>query len=324
MSARRALILGVNGQDGSYTADLLLSKDYEVYGMVNRSPTDNLKHLYGTGLVKIIKGDMLDTTSLYKALMESKPDEVYNQADQDSIPWSEHLPVYQSRITCEAVILLLDIIATCFPDTRLFQPLSAAMFGKAGYPQDETTIPDPETPYAIAKTAAWNYCRYYRERKGVKVSCGILFNHDSPRRSEDYLMNKICHSVARIATGKQEHVTVGNTSQIVDIGISQDFVTGEWLTLQNPPDDYVFATGSGITIMEVLHTAFYTAGMQNYKDWQPRIRIDPQLNRPVRTTWVGNPAKARKILGWSGRTTFETARDLTKHFLAIERDKGKR
>ena len=307
---KRALILGINGQDGSYLADLLLAKGYEVHGLYRRSSVDNLwriRHL--DGKVTLHQGDLSDGASVENVIAKVMPDEIYNEADQDSVGWSHVSPDYQYDVTFRAVGRLLEFVKQT--KTRIFQPCTAMMFGDAAKspqpaPQDEGTPFNPQSPYAVAKVAAYYACRHYREQHGVYVSCGILYNHDSPRRSEHYLLHKTCNAAVRIASGKQETLSLGNLDGRVDVGFAGDYMEAAWLALQQPkPDDYVVATGQAWSVEEMVAEAFEQAGVRpvwTCADGSPRITKDAAFWKPGAPSILrGDASKANKVLGWKAK-----------------------
>jgi GDPmannose 4,6-dehydratase len=297
--SKTALILGIGGQDGSYLADILIEKGYEVHGMVRRSSVDNLVRLqHLLDKVSIHRGDLTDYGSLYRIIGDIAPDEIYNEADQDAVGWSRSVPSYNYSVTFSAVGNLLEIILKLLPKARVFQPVSATMFTGSPFPQDENTILTPQSPYACAKAGAYLLCKYYRTL-GLHISTGILYNHDSPRRSEEYLVHKICKSVLRMKQGKQHEILLGNLYHVVDIGHAKEFMEAVWSIVQlDHPDDFVIATGHPITIQELVLSAFDTVGINEIerigidKEFTPKSgRIEPPL--------VGDITKARNILGFN-------------------------
>ena len=242
---KRVLIFGINGQDGSFLAEILLERGYEVHGFYRRSSVDNLsriRHLLSD--VTLHKGDLTDYGSVHRAVAECLPlHEVYNEADQDHVGWSQSAPSYSAAVTYGGVVNVLEAVRQLTPTTRIFQPVSATMFGYAPPRQDETTRLYPQSPYACAKVAAYYLCQHYRREHGMFVSCGILFNHDSPRRSGDYLLQ-------RIARGEE---LWGDLETIVDIGYAREYMEAVWKLMQlDRPDDFVLGTGRGYRIKDLL------------------------------------------------------------------------
>lgn len=312
MAQKRALILGVGGQDGSYLAELLLERGYQVHGMHRRSSTGNLRNVqHLVDRITLHRGDLLDAVSLRRTLEAANPDEVYNEADQDDINWSWSFPSYQLAVTAGAVGDLLELLRGT--DVRLFQPVSAMMFGMQPPPQSETTPLDPRSPYAAAKAAAWYLCRAYRE-KGVKVSCGIMFNHDSPNRSEDYLLHKVCAAAVRIAAGKQNSLAVGNLEQRLDVGFARDYMEAAILTLQHEPGDYCIGSGRAVTVSDIVYAALNCAEARCMK-----VDTDERFYRPfaLLPNLCANIGKISS-LGWKPKTSFA---DLIRLIVDAERAK---
>ena len=313
---KKALILGVTGQDGSYLADILLHKGYTVHGMVRRSSTGNtrnIQHLLDDAdtfdkRFFVERGDLADPTSLFRIIQAVRPDEVYNEADQDHVHWSFDMVGYSSDITGSAVGRLLEIIRQIDPGIRFFQPCSSNMFGRCDEPvQNETTPFNPQSAYAIGKVTAYYFTRYYREAYGMHASAGILYNHESPRRSTEYVTRKITNSVARIALGKQERLVLGDLSAKIDWGYAKEYMEAAWTMLQQPEaDDYVIATGEAHSVEEFVDEAFRHAGL-NAADY---VDSDKALFRPANTSvLVGDTTKARLKFGFEAKVRFK---DLVK------------
>jgi len=319
---KKALILGVTGQDGSYLADILLEKGYEVHGMIRKSATGNTKnikhHLENDSIMNktffIQRGDMLDPTSLYRIINDVRPDEIYNEADQDHVRWSYDMVGYSSDITASAVGRLLEIIKQIDSNIRYFQPVTSNMFGMSeSRSQNESTLFNPQSPYAVAKTFAYYITRYYREAFGMHASTAILFNHESPRRTADYVTRKITQSVARIALGKQDKLVLGDMSAKIDWGYAKNYMEAAWSMLQkDKPDDYVIATGEAHSVKEFVDAAFEVVGL-NAEDF---VSSSQEFMRPTKTsTLVGDISKARSELGFEPTIRFN---DLVK--LMVESD----
>jgi GDPmannose 4,6-dehydratase len=301
----RALVLGVTGQDGSYLAEILLDKGYEVHGMVRRSATGNTRNIVHL-LDRLIlhRGDLADTTSLYRIVSQVRPQELYNEADQDHVRWSFDTPDYSYDITGAAVGRLLEIVRQIDPAIRIFQPCTSNMFGRADHaPQTEDTPFRPQSPYACAKLLAYVLARHYREAYGMFVATAILYNHESPRRTEDYVTRKITRAAARIKAGLQDHLALGDLSAAIDWGYAREYMEAAWTILQQPrPDDYIIATGEAHTVREWLDTTFAMAGLAPER----YVRIDDSLLRPATTTQlVGDTSKARAAFGFEPRVKFE-------------------
>ena len=301
---KKALILGITGQDGSYLAEVLLEKGYEVHGMIRRSSTGNTKNIDQI-INKIIlhKGDMADVNSLYRIISQVQPEEIYNEADQDHVGWSYDIPAYSYDITAAAVGRILEVIKQVNPKIKFFQPVSATMFGDAIHPQSEKTPFNPQSPYACAKLLAYYLARYYRDVHGMFVSTAIFFNHDSPRRSEEYLLHKICNSAVRISKGKQKQIALGSLDMSVDIGYAKEFMEAAWQIMQQEnPDDYVIGTGEGRTIREFLEEAFAQVGLKT----EGLVTIDPKFVRPGKQpTLIGDITKAKEAFGFNPKIKFK-------------------
>ncbi len=301
-----ALITGITGQDGSYLAEFLLEKGYNVYGLIRRSSvvTDQrIRHLLGR--VELLDGDLLDEGSLIRAIRRSKPDEVYNLAAQSFVPASFTAPVMTGEFTALGVTKLLEAIRFVDWPVRFYQASSSEMFGKVvEVPQTEKTPFYPRSPYGVAKVYGHWITVNYRESYGLYACSGILFNHESPRRGLEFAPRKIARGVARIKLGKQDKLRLGNLDARRDWGYAKDYVRAMWLMLQQPqPDDYVIATGETHSVAEFAELAFRRVGIENWRDY---VEIDPALLRPAEVDLlIGNPAKAREKLGWYPEVTFE-------------------
>lgn len=308
---KKALITGITGQDGSYLAELLLGKGYEVHGIVRRASTFNTgrlatiyadPHLPGTAL-RLHYGDLSDASGLARLMTDIQPDEVYNLAAQSHVRVSFDSPEYTSDITATGAIRLLEAIRQTGLEPRFYQASSSEMFGKVTeIPQRESTPFHPRSPYACAKVYAFWVTVNYRESYGLHASNGILFNHESPRRGETFVTRKITRAVAHIQAGLQDKLFLGNLEAKRDWGYAPEYVEAMWRMLQqDQPDDYVVATGETHSIREFLEAAFAHAGL----DWQKHVEIDPRYYRPAEVDiLVGDAAKARQILDWRPRTAF--------------------
>lgn len=298
----RALILGIGGQDGSYLADILLECGYEVHGLHRRTSLGNLSRIaHIKNRLILHHGDMADPQSVHRIISAVKPLEVYNEADQDHVGWSYDTPALSVDITYGAVARTLESISRINCAIRFFQPLSATIFGNAPPSQNETTPFNPLSPYACAKAGAYHLCRHYRQTHGLLVSTAILFNHDSPRRTGDYLLHKICQGVARIARKEERTLTLGSLDMAVDVGFARDYMEAAWQILQqDEPDDFVIGTGCAWTIREMVEAAFGAVGI---KSWEDRVILDPAFNRPdAGCTLLADPGKARKAFGFNPKT----------------------
>jgi len=300
----RALILGITGQDGSYLAELLLAKGYEVHGLVRRSATGNTRNIEPLlDRITLHRGDLADATSLYRAIRTVAPREIYNEADQDHVGWSFETPGYSYEITGAAVGRLLEIVRQVDPTIKVFQPCSSNMFGKAvETPQTEETPFRPQSPYACAKVLAYVLARHYREAHGMFVCTGIFYNHESPRRAEEYVTRKVTKAVARIKAGLQDALYLGDLDARVDWGYAGEYMEAAWGIMQQPrPDDYVIATGEAHSVREWVEAAFGLAGLRA----EDHVRVDERLLRPAATAvLVGNASKARKAFGFEPRVRF--------------------
>ena len=302
---KKALITGITGQDGSYLADFLLEKGYEVYGMVRRTSTinfDRIQHIQDD--VGLVQGDLLDQVSLIDILDEIEPDEVYNLAAQSFVPTSFKQPVLTGEFTALGVTRVLDAIRLVNPKIRFYQASSSEMFGKVQeVPQTEATPFYPRSPYGVAKVYGHWITINYRESYDLFACSGILFNHESPRRGLEFVTHKVTHGVARIKLGMQDALHLGNLEARRDWGYAGDYVRAMWLMLQqDAPDDYVVATGETHSVRELCEVAFSHAEL-NHEDY---VVIDPKFFRPAEVDLlVGNPAKARAKLGWAPTVPFE-------------------
>ncbi len=302
----RALITGITGQDGSYLAEFLLEKGYDVYGLIRRSSvvTDQrIRHLLGK--VELLDGDLLDQGSLIKVIRQARPDEVYNLAAQSFVPASFVAPVLTGEFTALGVTKVLEAIRICDWPVRFYQASSSEMFGKVQeVPQTEKTPFYPRSPYGVAKVYGHWITVNYRESYGLFACSGILFNHESPRRGLEFAPRKIARGVARIKLGKQKTLRLGNLDARRDWGYARDYVRAMWLMLQQPePDDYVVATGETHSVAEFAELAFRRIGVENWRDY---VEVDPALLRPAEVDLlIGNPRKAREKLGWYPEVTFE-------------------
>jgi GDPmannose 4,6-dehydratase len=306
---RRALITGITGQDGSYLAELLLDKDYEVFGMTRRASTENVERIaHLTDRVTLIQGDLLDPHSLVSALRTSEPHEVYNLAAQSFVPTSWNQPVLTAEFTGVGVTRLLEAIRTVDPDIRFYQASSSEMFGKVReVPQTEQTPFHPRSPYGVAKAYGHYITVNYRESYGLFAVSGILFNHESSRRGLEFSTRKISDGVARIKLGLADELVLGNLDAERDWGFAGDYVTAMWQMLQqDEPDDFVVATGETHSVREFADIAFNHVGLE----WEQYVKTDPQFLRPAEVDQlVGDSSKAKRVLGWEPKHLF---RDLVE------------
>ena len=303
----RALITGITGQDGSYLAEFLLEKGYEVIGLVRRTSTVNFERIgHIQDKIQIVSGDMLDETSLVHVIDEYRPDEVYNLAAQSFVQESWRQPVFTGEVTALGVTRLLDAIRMVDRENkiRFYQASSSEMFGKVReVPQTENTPFYPRSPYGVAKVYGHWITVNYRESYGMHATSGILFNHESPRRGLEFVTRKVTDAVARIKLGLQDKVALGNLDARRDWGFAGDYVEAMWLMLQqDEPSDYVVATGETHSVQDLCEVAFRYVDL----DWREHVVQDPRFMRPAEVDLlVGNPAKARARLGWDPRVSFE-------------------
>lgn len=296
---KRALITGITGQDGSYLAEFLLNQGYEVHGIMRRASqfnTQRIDHVYHNPNLKLHYGDMLDGGSLRHILWKSRPDEVYNLAAQSHVKVSFELSEFTAESVAIGTLRLLEAIKDEAPYTKFYQASSSEMYGAANPPQDEFTPFLPLSPYACAKVFAHNLCANYRQAYGLFICCGILFNHESPRRGETFVTRKITRAATRIKMGLQENVELGNLKAKRDWGYAGDYVRAMWMMLQHDKaDDYVVATGEQHSVEEFGKEVFSRLGM----DFNEYVDISPRLYRPSEVnSLLGNPAKIKRILGW--------------------------
>jgi GDPmannose 4,6-dehydratase len=334
---KRALITGITGQDGSYLAEFLLERGYEVHGILRRVSlfnTDRIDHLYHdphlSGLnLTLHYGDLCDGTALRRVLEKVQPDEIYNLGAQSHVKVSFEIPEYTADTVALGTLRLLEALRDHIGQTgtpvRYYQAGSSEMFGAAKPPQNEATPFYPRSPYAVSKVAAHWYAINYREAYGLFICNGILFNHESPRRGETFVTRKVTRAVGRIKMGLQDKLFLGNMDAKRDWGFAGDYVEAMWLMLQQEkPDDYVVATGESHSVRELVEMAFREVGL----DWQHYVEIDERYLRPTEVDALhGDPAKARAALGWAPRIGFQQLvrmmvshdLDLAKRERALER-----
>ena len=308
---KRALITGITGQDGSYLAELLLGKGYEVHGVVRRSSsfnTERLDSIYQDPHVpdyrlRLHHGDLDDASGLANLVKQVRPDEVYNLGAQSHVRVSFDMPEYTTSTVAMGTLRLLEAVRGLEAPCRFYQASSSEMFGSTPPPQNETTAFSPRSPYACAKVFAHQLCQNYRDAYGMFISCGILFNHESPRRGIPFVTRKITRAAARIKHGLDKKLFLGNLDARRDWGFAGDYVEAMWLMLQqDKPNDFVVATGESRSVRDVLDVAFGTLGL----DWQPHVEIDPRYFRPTEVDHLhGDASKARAQLGWVPKVTFE-------------------
>jgi GDPmannose 4,6-dehydratase len=305
MSARRALITGITGQDGSHLADLLLEKGYEVHGMVRRSSTEKFERIeHVRDRVTLHQGDLLDHRSLVDTLRAARPHEIYNLAAMSFVAASWTQPTLTAEFTGVGVTRLLEAIREVCPEARFYQASSSEMFGKVlETPQTESTPFYPRSPYGVAKVYAHHITVNYRESYDMPLCSGILFNHEGPRRGREFVTRKITWHAAAIKLGLENELVLGNLDAKRDWGYAVDYVEAMWLMLQqDTPDDFVIATGETNTVRRCVEIAFDHAGL----DWEPHVRLSDSLLRPAEVDMlVGDPSKAERVLGWKPKTSFE-------------------
>jgi GDPmannose 4,6-dehydratase len=310
--SKKALISGITGQDGSYLAELLLSKGYEVHGIIRRSSSFNtarIDHLYQDPHVHGVKlflhyGDLSDSASLMRFMHDLQPDEVYNLGAQSHVRVSFDVPEYTGDVTALGTTRLLEALRETAPKARFYQASSSEMYGLVqAVPQREDTPFYPRSPYGVAKLYSYWMTVNYRESYKIHASNGILFNHESPRRGETFVTRKITRALARIKAGLQKELYLGNLDAKRDWGYAPEFVEAMWLMVQQDQgDDYVVATGETHSVREFLEMAFGYANL----DWREYVKIDPRYYRPAEVDLlIGDSAKAKRILGWQSKTTFK-------------------
>jgi GDPmannose 4,6-dehydratase len=307
----RALITGVTGQDGSYLAEFLLAKDYEVHGLIRRASSFNTHRLdpiyrdpHESGVRFLMHyGDLLDSGSLVNLIRELEPDEVYHLGAQSHVKVSFEVPEYTSDATGMGTVRILEAIRASGVQTRFYQAGSSEMFGASPPPQDEQTPFYPRSPYGVSKVFAHWMTVNYREAHGLFAANGILMNHESPRRGETFVTRKVTRAVARIKAGIQDKLYLGNLDALRDWGYAPDFVEAMWIMLQHDePDDFVIATGEAHSVREFCELAFARADL----DWERYVEIDPRYYRPTEVDHLcGDASKAKRILGWEPKTGFE-------------------
>ena len=326
MATKVALITGITGQDGSYLAEFLLAKGYEVHGIIRRSSSFNtarIDHIYQDPHDKNPKlilhyGDMSDGVGLTNIVREIKPDEVYNLAAQSHVQVSFTMPQYTGQIDGVGPVVLLEAIRAAGNETRFYQASTSELYGSTPPPQNEESMFRPRSPYAAAKLMAYWTTVNYREAYGIHATNGILFNHESPRRGETFVTRKITRAVADIAHGKSKKLYLGNVDSVRDWGYAKEFVESMWMMLQqDKPSDYVVATGVGATVQQFVEVAFAHAGLK----WQDHLEIDKKYIRPTEVdALIGDPSKAQRELGWSAKTHWQ---DLAKLMVDADLELGK-
>ena len=316
MSRKVAFITGVTGQDGSYLAEFLLAKGYEVHGLIRRSSTFNtsrIDHIYQDPHDKNPKlflhyGDLIDGVGLTNLIRDIKPTEVYNLGAQSHVQVSFTMPQYTGQVDAVGAVGLLEAIRSADVDTRFYQASTSELYGSTPPPQNELSMFRPQSPYAAAKLMAYWCTVNYRDGYGMHATNGILFNHESPRRGETFVTRKITRAVAAIKAGKQDKVFLGNLTAVRDWGYAKEYVESMWLMLQqDKPADYVVATGVGATVKDFAEAAFARAGL----NWQDHVETDKKYIRPTEVdALIGDPSKAEKALGWKAATHWKELAEL--------------
>ena len=308
---KRALITGITGQDGSYLAELLLEKGYEVHGMIRRSSSFNtarIEHLYkdphdtGSNLF-LHYGDITDGVGISNLIRELQPNEIYNLAAQSHVKVSFEMPDFTAQVDALGTIRMLEAIRSAKIETKFYQASTSEMYGSTPPPQNELSLFAPRSPYAAAKLYAYWIVRNYREGYGIHATNGILFNHESPRRGETFVTRKITMAAARIKLGLQEKLYLGNLDAVRDWGYAKEYVESMWLMLQQEkPADYVVATGEGATVRDFCEVAFAELGL----DYKKYVETEDRYIRPTEVdALIGDPSKAQKVLGWKAKTHWE-------------------
>jgi GDPmannose 4,6-dehydratase len=301
---RKALITGITGQDGSYLAEFLLQRGYEVHGMVRRASTENFERIDRMhDRIQLHQADLLDQLSIVTIIQDIRPHEVYNFAAQSFVPTSWSQPLLTGEFTALGVTRMLEAVRLVDPSIRFYQASSSEMFGNVRQePQNEETPFWPRSPYGVAKVYGHWITVNYRESYGIFACSGILFNHESPLRGREFVSRKVTDAVARIKFGLQKKLVMGNLDAMRDWGFAGDYIEAAWLMLQQEkPDDYVVATGVKHSVRELVELAFSHAGL----DWQKYIESDPKLFRPAEVnTLRGDSSKARRVLGWTPKVSF--------------------
>ena len=312
---QKVLIIGVSGQDGSYLAELLLSKAYEVHGIIRRSSnfnTQRIDHIYEK--LHLHYGDLSDGMAISSLIAELKPDEIYNLGAQSHVKVSFEVPEYTANVGALGTLRLLEAVRKHSPESRVYNASSSEMFGSTPPPQHEGSLFSPQSPYAVSKVFAHDMCKLYRKAYGLFIANGILYNHESPRRGETFVTRKITKAAARIKYGLQNKLRLGNLDARRDWGHSKDFVVAMWMMLQHhEPDDFVIATGESWSVREFAQKAFAFIDT-NCEDY---IEIDQRYFRPAEVdALLGDATKAREVLGWESTTTFgELVIDMMVHDL---------
>jgi len=304
---KKALIAGITGQDGSYLAEILLDKGYEVHGIIRDSATGNTKNIEPImDRIYLHKGDLREPLSIYRAIKKADPDEIYNEADQDHVGWGEETPSQSFDVTGAAVGRFLEMVKEVNPKIKYFQPLSSNIFGKLeneNVLQTEETPRNPQSNYACAKSFAFDLVRKYRDVHGLFASSGIFYNHESPRRTQKYFTHKVTRAAVEISKGLRDKLEVGDLNLKVDWGYAKEYMEAAWNILQlDKPDDFIICTGEVHSLKEFLDGAFKKVGL-DYKDY---VQVNPKFIRGAKTsTLCGNYSKAKKAFGFEPKVKFK-------------------
>jgi GDPmannose 4,6-dehydratase len=305
---KKALITGITGQDGSYLAELLLEKKYQVFGLTRRTSTQNfarIENIIHHPQLKLVSGDLIDQHSLTMAIKDIEPDEIYNLAAQSFVQTSWNQPVLTGEVTALGVTRMIEAMRIAAPNAKFYQASSSEMFGKVQQtPQNENTPFYPRSPYGVAKIYGHWITINYRESYNLFAVSGILFNHESPRRGLEFVTRKIANAIARIKLGKQQYIELGNLEAKRDWGFAKDYVEAMWLMLQqDSPEDYVIGTGEAHSVQEFLELSCKVAGIA---DWQAVYKYNPEFDRPAEVDClIADPSKAINQLGWKPKVNFE-------------------
>lgn len=303
---KKALITGINGQDGSYLSELLIEKGYEVHGIVRRTSQplmDNIKHL--ADHITLHPGDMTDAGSIQNAVEKVMPDEIYNLAGMSQVRWSYDVPSMTMDVNCGGLLRIIESVRGLKLDCKIYQACSSEMFGKVQeVPQTEKTPFYPRSPYGVSKAAAYYMARTYRESYGMNIYCGFLFNHESPRRGEEFLSRKVCKAVGQIKRGELSKLKLGNLDAKRDFGYAKEYAEWIWRIVQHDtPDDFVIATGETHSVKDFVELAFHYAGIDNWEDY---VEYDKSLTRPAEVDiLIGDASKSAKVLGFEPLVKFK-------------------
>lgn len=316
---KKALLTGVNGQDGSYLSELLIEKGYEVHGIIRRTSQplmENIKHL--ADRIILHPGDMTDSGSIQNAIEKVMPDEIYNLAGMSQVRWSFDVPSMTMDVNCGGLLRIIESVRGLKLNCKIYQACSSEMFGKVQeVPQTENTPFYPRSPYGVSKAAAYYMAKVYRESYGMKIYCGFLFNHESPRRGEEFLSRKVCKAVSEIKAGKRDKLILGNLDAKRDWGYAKEYAEWIWHIMQNEvADDFVIATGETHSVKEFVELAFHYAGIDNWEDY---VEYDKSLTRPAEVDLlIGDASKSAKVLGFKPLVKF---RELVKIMVDAELEK---